>query len=94
MENEHINNFRNELTTKFPWAIKGTTEGSTRDCGSIHQAWYTLLKEWHNEGSEHNNNNNKSIFIAPWIQVTLFKGAVTTTTKIQLIKKSIIGLYK
>ena len=25
-----------------------------------------------------NNNNNKSIYIAPWFQVTLFKGAVTS----------------
>ena len=24
------------------------------------------------------NNNNKSIYIAPWFQVTLFKGAVTS----------------
>ena len=24
-----------------------------------------------------NNNNNKNIYIAPWFQVTMFKGAVT-----------------
>ena len=38
----------------------------------------------------HNNNNNKSIYIAPSIEVTLFKGAVTRNHRKKLkIKKSL-----
>ena len=37
----------------------------------------TLLKV----GNSNNNNNSKSISIAPWLQVTLFKGAVTKQNK-------------
>ena len=38
-----------------------------------------------------NNNNNKSIYIAPWFQVTLFKGAVTSK---KTIKKLKVKIYK
>ena len=32
------------------------------------------------------NNNNISIYIAPWFQVTLFKGADTSKKKIKINK--------
>ena len=35
--------------------------------------------------NNNNNNNNKSISIAPWLQVTLFKGAVTKQKKIYIL---------
>ena len=34
-----------------------------------------------------NNNNNKSIYIAPWFQVTLFKGADTSFFFFKTVKK-------
>ena len=32
------------------------------------------------------NNNNESIYIAPWFQVTLFKGAVTSQKNSKKLK--------
>ena len=38
------------------------------------------------------NNNNKSIYIAPWLQVTLSKGAVTSKKK--TVKMLKVKMYK
>ena len=39
------------------------------------------------------HNNNKSIYIAPWLHVTLLKGAVTNTSK-KPVKMLKVKIYK
>ena len=41
--------------------------------------------------NNNNNNINKSIFIAPWFQVTLFKGAVTSKKTVKQKLKVMIS---
>ena len=43
--------------------------------------------------SSNNNNINKSIYIAPWLQVTLFKGAVTSKKPSKNAKGKDIKIY-